>query len=50
MLFTVIRKPRAKGQTKSKLFFQDDVSSKKRTKKFYFTTVKPQVDLFSFIS
>ena len=38
-----------KGQKKSKLFFQDEVSSKKTTNKFYFTTVKPQVDLFSFI-
>ena len=38
-----------KGQTKSKQFFQADVSSKKRTNKFYFTTMKPQVDLFLFI-
>ena len=37
-----------KGQTKSKRFFQADVSSKKRTNEFYFTTMKPQVDLFSF--
>ena len=34
-----------KGQTKSKRFFQADVSSKK----FYFTTMKSQVDLFSFL-
>ena len=38
-----------KGQKKSKRFFQAGVSSKKRTNKFYFTTMKPQVDLFSFI-
>ena len=38
-----------KGQTKSKRFFQANVSSKKRTKEFYFTTMKPQVNLFSFI-
>ena len=30
-------------------FFQVDVSSKKRTNKFYFTTMKPLVHLFSFI-
>ena len=35
-----------KGQTKSKRFLQADVSSKKRTNKFYFTTMKTQVDLF----
>ena len=29
-------------------FFQADVSSKKWTNEFYFTTIKPQVDLFSF--
>ena len=39
----------SKGQTKSKQFFQADVSSKKRTNEFYFTTMKPQVDLFSFV-
>ena len=38
-----------KGQTKSKWFFQADVSSKKRTNKLYFTTMKPQVDLFPFV-
>ena len=38
-----------KGQTKSKLFFQADVSSKKRTNEFYITTMKPQVDLFLFV-
>ena len=32
-----------KGQTKSKCFFQTDVSSKKRMNEFYFTTMKPQV-------
>ena len=36
------------GQTKSKLFFQADVSSKKRTNEFDFTTMIPQGDLFSF--
>ena len=36
----------AKGQKKSKWFFQDDVSSKKWTNKFDFTTMVPQVDLF----
>ena len=35
-----------KGQTKSKRIFQADVSSKKQTNEFYFTTMKPQVDLF----
>ena len=29
-----------KGQTKSKLFFQADVSSKKRTNEFDFTTMR----------
>ena len=38
-----------KGQKKSKLFFQVDVSNKKRTNEFDFTTMKPQVDLFSFV-
>ena len=38
-----------KGQTKSKLFFQAKASSKKQTKEFYFTAMKPQVDLFSFV-
>ena len=38
-----------KGQTNSKRFFQADVFSKKRTNEFYFTTMKPQVDLFSFV-
>ena len=37
-----------KGQTMSKWFFQAHVSSKKRTNEFYFTAMKPQVDLFSF--
>ena len=39
----------SKGQKKWKWFFQDDVSSKKRTNESYFTTMKPQVDLFSFV-
>ena len=39
----------AKGQTKSKWFFQANVSSKKQTNEFYFSTMKPQVDLFLFI-
>ena len=38
-----------KGQTTWKWFFQADVSSKKRTNEFNFTTMKPQVDLFSFV-
>ena len=38
-----------KGQKKSKLFFQIDVSSKKRTDEFYFTTMKLQIDLFLFV-
>ena len=38
-----------KGQTKLKWFFQADVSSEKRTNEFNFTTMTPQVDLFSFV-
>ena len=38
-----------KGQKKSKWLLKDDVSSKKGTYEFYFTTMKPQVDLFSFV-
>ena len=38
-----------KGQTKSKRSFQANVSSKKQTNEFCFTTMKPQVDLFSFV-
>ena len=38
-----------KGQKDSKWFFQADVSSKRRTNEFYFITMKPQVDLFSFV-
>ena len=38
-----------KGQTNSKWFFQGNVSSKKWTNKFNFTTVIPEVDLFSFL-
>ena len=37
----------SKGKTKSKQFFQADVSSKKRMNKFYFTTMKPC--FFSFL-
>ena len=37
-----------KGQKKSKWFLQANISSKKRTTEFYFTTMKPHVDLFSF--
>ena len=36
----------AKGQTKSKLFFQVEVSSKKRSNEFYFNIIIPGVDLF----
>ena len=39
---------KTKGQTKSKWFFQTDVSSKKLTK-FDFTTMIPQVDLFLYV-
>ena len=39
----------AKSQTNSKQFFQVDVSSKKGMNEFYFTTMKYQVNLFSFI-
>ena len=38
----------AKGQLISKWFFGSSISSKKRTNKFDFTTMIPQVDLFSF--
>ena len=38
-----------KGQTKLKWFFQAEVSSTKRMNEFYFTTMIPQVDLFSSI-
>ena len=41
--------PPPKGQTKSKWFFQANVSSKKRTNEFDFTTMIPKVDLFSFV-
>ena len=40
---------RSKGQAKSKWFFQADVSSKKPTNEFDFTTMIPQVDLLSFV-
>ena len=39
-----------KGQTKSKLFFQADISSQERTNKFDFVAMIPQVDLLSFVS
>ena len=39
----------SKGQTKSKLFFQEDVSSKKWTNEINFPNMKAQVDLFSFV-
>ena len=39
----------SKGQTKLKFFFQADVSSIKRTNEFYFTTMNPHFDLFSFV-
>ena len=38
-----------KGQTSSKWFFRAVVSSKKRMKEFYFTAMKPQVDLYLFV-
>ena len=38
-----------KGQIISKWFMVSSISSKKRTKEFDFTTVTPQVDLFSFV-
>ena len=38
-----------KGQTKSKLFFRDDVSSTKWRNKFDFTTMIPQAHLLSFV-
>ena len=38
-----------KGQTKSKWFFQGNISSKKRTKEFDFTTMILQINLFLFV-
>ena len=38
-----------KDQTKSKRFFHIDVSSKKQTNDFYFTTLKSHVDVFFFL-
>ena len=38
----------AKGKTKSKRFFQAEVSSIRQMNEFYFTAMKPQGDLFSF--
>ena len=38
-----------KGQIISKWFLVSSISSKKRTKEFDFTTMTPQVDLFSFV-
>ena len=39
----------AKGQIISKGFLVSSVSYKKQTKEFDFTTMIPQVDLFSFV-
>ena len=39
----------SKGQKMSNRFFQVDVSSQNRKNEFYFTIMKPQVDLFNFI-
>ena len=47
-ILTIYTRIGAKGQKNSKWIFQADVSSKKRMNEFYFTTMKPQVDLFSF--
>ena len=44
----LLKRDTTKGQKKSNIFFQSDISSKKQTNKFYFTTMKPQVDLFLF--
>jgi hypothetical protein len=38
-----------KGQLISKWFLGSSISSKKRTNEFNFTTMIPQVDLFSFV-
>ena len=38
-----------KGEIISKGFLMSSISSKKRTKEFDFTTMIPQVDLFSFV-
>jgi hypothetical protein len=38
-----------KGQKKSKWFFQPTFPPKKRANEFYFTIMKPQVDLISFV-
>ena len=38
-----------KGHLISKWFFASSISSKKRTNKFDFTTMIPQVDIFSFV-
>ena len=39
----------AKGQLISKGVLMSSISSKKRTKEFDFTTMIPQIDLFSFV-
>ena len=39
---------KVKGQLISKCLFGSFISPKKRTKKFNFTTMVPQVELFSF--
>ena len=41
--------PRGKGQLISKCLFGVFNSPKKRTKKFDFTTIVPQVEMFSFV-
>ena len=38
-----------KGQIISKWFLMSSISSKKQTKEFNFTTMIPQIDLFSFV-
>ena len=43
------KKPLAKGQLILKGVLMSSISSKKRTKEFDFTTMIPQIDLFSFI-
>ena len=51
-MYTVAENLRAvalKGQLISKWFLGSSISSKKRTNKFDFTTMIPQVDLFSFV-
>ena len=54
VLYLVIKKsfqkfPIFKGQLISKGVLMSSISSKKRTKEFDFTTMIPQIDLFSFV-